>query len=359
MSKVLRLCVALGIILKGSIIFGQDRGAASSIAWSPDGDTIAVGSTTGVWFFDSEFNDFGYVSLKHSEGNSPRSLDWNSVGDRLAVAYPSVATESPVQIIDTRTLEVITDIYLPDLSSPVIWHPEANLLISGDYAGNTYLMDAHSGETLISLYVVSGGRDVYWHEPLTYCWIDNTTVFLVTPQRSYVVDIEEKTVLQEVSIDPPLIRVTCNRDYEIISSHGRLVNLRTGSNSKLFDGGFFPDNSDIGFYTLAMAWSPQSEYIAASSEGCRVRIFDSRSGELMAELSGGVFLEQLAFTFFGNSIAWHPDGSQFAVVGQFGDIRVWDAETYALLQRFDGFELHPDILASLISLEEIDSVKCP
>lgn len=35
------------------------RGTAYTLAWRPDGEVLAVGSSTGVWFFDEGFNELG------------------------------------------------------------------------------------------------------------------------------------------------------------------------------------------------------------------------------------------------------------------------------------------------------------
>ena len=42
-----------------SVTYAQDRGFASAIEWSPDGETIAVASSTGVWFFDTGLQRIG------------------------------------------------------------------------------------------------------------------------------------------------------------------------------------------------------------------------------------------------------------------------------------------------------------
>ena len=61
------LALALALTLSG-VGYAQDRGWATAIAWSPDGETIAVGSSTGVWLFDTEFNEIGFVATRNSKG---------------------------------------------------------------------------------------------------------------------------------------------------------------------------------------------------------------------------------------------------------------------------------------------------
>ena len=57
-----------------SVTSAQDRGFASAVEWSPDGETIAIASDKGVWFFDTEFNELGVVEFwEDLHIRSPRS----------------------------------------------------------------------------------------------------------------------------------------------------------------------------------------------------------------------------------------------------------------------------------------------
>ena len=84
-----RLNLLLAVISAMSLSFvtsSQDRGWATSIAWSPDGETIAIGASTGIWLFDTDFNEVGYVPTPEMRGFSPTTIDWNAAGDLLAIA---------------------------------------------------------------------------------------------------------------------------------------------------------------------------------------------------------------------------------------------------------------------------------
>lgn len=103
MSRLFFVVILLVVLWQGAEAFGQDRGWATAIAWRPDGEMIAIASTTGVWLFDSEFNELGHVQVKQTVTDEPkrrqdrqrqvkqewnlphRSLSWNAAGDLLAV----------------------------------------------------------------------------------------------------------------------------------------------------------------------------------------------------------------------------------------------------------------------------------
>lgn len=60
------------------------RGYARDLDWHPDGDLLAVASTTGVWFLDADFN---IIDRKLNIDENPLAIEWNPAGDLLAVLY--------------------------------------------------------------------------------------------------------------------------------------------------------------------------------------------------------------------------------------------------------------------------------
>ena len=319
---------------------GQDKGIASAIAWSPDGDTVAVGSNNGVWFFDSEFSEIGHVKVNHFAGNSSRSLSWNAAGDLLAVGYPMVAENSPIQIIDLKEFEAITEIDFPGLWTQVLWHPEDNLIVAGSYGGTAHIWNAITGEELFYFKESADKQDLN-NPTVAFCWATGQSLTIVTQWEVYVVSLVDSRTLHTFRV-PRLGASDCNNEYQLVTVGGYLVDLQSDSHTELFDARQFVriDDENVEGYslsTLSVSWSPVSSHIVTSQEGCHIRVFDGLNSELVIELRGGIYLEQLAFSFFQDSIAWHPDGTRFAVVGQFGDISVWDAQTFRLLLRYYGF----------------------
>jgi len=356
MKRVTLFIAAAWVMSLCGVTLAQDRGAASSIAWSPDGETIAVGSTTGLWFFDNEFNHRGFVEVELGMSGWPKFVDWNSTGDY--VVFANMLT-NPISIVDVRKFNVITEI---DKAIPWVqirWHPKANHIVNGA-PGSTRIFDAITGEELYNYNLPEEELHLGNFESLGFCWYRENTLIIVHTQRILVVDPAEKTLLQ--SIDSALFTsrpVDCNREHQILSIHGRLFDLETAAFTWIPDRSFLSEDGFSHSKSVAVAWSPDSNHFVANLTGCLVRVFDGRTGKVVAGIPGGVGGLGPSIYFFIDSIAWHPDGSRFAVVGQFGDIRVWNAETFELLQRFDGFELHPDVLAYLTESGTLSESRCP
>ena len=364
MTKLHLFCAAATVILLCGIASTQDRGWPLSAVWSPDGETIAVGTSTGVWFFDAGFNELGFVNTSPAAIlGSSLSLDWNASGDLLAVGYPGINPSGPIHIIDVGEVEIVTLIEYGDIYSPVRWHPEENLILSGNYLENTDVWDAVSGENVFHFEETDEQTAFAWNPTVGVCWLSKRTIAAITRFEVYIIDSANGETLHSFDPGRPLNHANCNGDHKVITEGGYLVNLDTGTVMKAFTG----VSDGIGgweFYVKGAVMSPDSRQIATNEEGCRIRVIDARNGELLAELEGGIVFD--GATRYTHSISWHPDGSRFMTVGQLGDIRVWDGQSYELLQRYDGFDMGDELAERSLPIfwddnwDEIDisSMKC-
>ena len=377
--KWLMLClIAAGMIWASPYASAQDRGIATAIDWSPDGETIAIGSSEGVWLFDTDFNDLGFVDVGLTEWwHWPTSLEWNAAGTLLAVGYPvdSYPGASEIQIIDVDRLEIITEInlgYLKEwLWTEVAWHPLANRIAAGGYWGKSFIFDALTGTSEFRFEPSDWPDQAPPNTTIAVCWFTESVIAFLHSQETFIVDVELNKTLHSVETYlwlPP----DCYKDYKIVTQAGYLVDAKTGAHVDAFDD-IAIDPADIVIPlerddwepTQYMEFSPDGEKILRATQGCRLQLYDGHSGKLLAKFPGGIFLVQdFGAKIFRDSLAWSPDGSQFAAVGQFGGIRVWDAESRKLLRRYDGFELSYPALAGYLpsklneeELKLIDALK--
>ncbi len=350
------LHTAIWTLLLCGISYAQDRGSPSSIAWSPDGETIAVASTSGLWLFDNEFNELGAVRIEHGRSLS-RLVEWNATGDLVALAELFF---DPIRVVDIGELRVVTEIYDARSLSSLRWHPSANRIVSGTFFGETRIWEAITGEEVFhfdshALYP----NDGKYHETMGVCWFNDGALIIVLEERMFIVDVDKESILKEFGPDAFFsAHVECNPEHEILSRHGQLFDLETATltwdflqDSEHNDPGPHPE-------PVAVKWSPDSRLIVANFTGCLIRVYDGRTGKLIAEMPGGTSNLGASPYYFVDSIDWRPDGSRFAVVGDYG-IRVWDSETFELLLRFDGFGEHPNVVARMEKGEKPRIEPCP
>lgn len=355
----------------------QDRGRAFTIAWSPDGGTIAVASSSGLWFFDDAFNDVGFLATPQYEGFAPTTMDWSADGSLLALAYGVFPNYSlgrrysgddyPILIVDAFKREVSKVIEFPRPSAPIRWHPNDRRLLVGAANGRTSVLNAITGDAEYSF----RGREF----ATSVCWVGGSVVALIGWPEIHVVDVSRNKVVHRIErgrsasgeVDMP---ASCDRSGRAIHGFAYAFDLRAGTRARIYSMDNTITLSDYWFeewHGVALAYSPDGKKIATNGNSglCRIAVFDGESHSLIAELQGS-YVEGYEF-LFRDSIAWHPAGEKLAIVGQF-DTRIWDAETYKLLQRYEGFNAgfydpHPSDTAtddsSTIYQNQLQELRCP
>ena len=375
MRTFISLVSAVLLLSFGGFTSAQDRGIAVSIAWSPDGDAIAVGSTTGIWFFDAEFEEMAHVGLPAFPDNAPNTLDWNASGDLLALGYffggrrqgPGNSRQIfPILIVDINEQDVVSTIEVKWLSSILRWHPAENHILAGTLNGTTHIWDAMTGQELF-YFEESFGRENHGSRMTqSLCWLTESTIASIGGHATYILDVQEHKTLETVEDTPFVLLADCNKDGGImmvllsdVVVDARDVKRRYDDTKELRSANQIIRAADV-------AWSPDGSQFVTNSTGCRVHVFDGQSKQVLAELEGS-YSDFFGLPHYVDSIAWRPDGTRFAVVGQF-DIRMWDAQSFELLHQYDGFEVGYDQgLRFAIELSEEErkkemeehGVKCP
>ena len=202
MTHITVIVTAFCLLLAGNVSFANDRGAATAIAWSPDGETIAVASTTGLWLFDSDFNEIGYVPTPELDAHPPSTMDWHASGKWIAVSNHnfekrydddrSRKSGFPILVIDVPKRKVISIVQFPRLSTEIGWHPH-EMILGGEYDGTVKIVDAISGELQLIYRKSRGPAHNEYNRPIALCWIYDSLVSIVTRYKVYVVDFLNDT----------------------------------------------------------------------------------------------------------------------------------------------------------------------
>ncbi|MEQ8672081.1 MAG: WD40 repeat domain-containing protein [Aggregatilineales bacterium] len=340
------------------------RGTANALDWHPDGDVLAVGSSTGVWLLDENLELIGDTPIKQYVTKLAWSPDgsqiavvsnargrctiqvwdadfteflvnfdscggqalWNATGTYLAVFNP---VSDEVQLIELSTNEVTV---LPGQDGA--WSPDGNVLFTrlahsrtyGD-TPTLYSWDVETKEVISELEI---SEDNQWDEIL---WaVDDHTITLLCrdydEQSDYVtyrlcnMDVRtgEVSVLQEVDTYPSG-RSTPPNDFARNSDERYLASFVNRSIPGFFDYVLVIGNEGSQLNVgdgFAFDWKPDTDTLTAIVGNGEIRTYNARAREVLAQSQW--------FTAPINDIDSRPNSDEIASTG-FGyeqDTYVWD-----------------------------------
>lgn len=259
-----------GPYVEGAVL---GRGSALAVAWSPSGESLAVGSTRGLWLYGP---DPAYQGELVMPSNGAVDVAFSPDGSRIAMAGADgavilwdVAKEKQVCVCEGHTGRVTAVAFSPDGT------PFAGLLASAADDGTLRIWNAANGVEWAALQGHSG-----W--VLALAWsADGSVVFSA-------------------------------------GADGTLQRWDTATGDPL------PGFDDHAGIVLDLALSPDGTRLAGVGPDGRAWLWDARTGDELIALAGtpGVVYE---------AVAWSPDGMRLAVgyrnYAGGGGLTFWDAGT--------------------------------
>ena len=309
--------------------------ATGALAWSPDGNILAVAGWHEVLLHHG--NSTGIVA--RLVGDSPRieSLAFSPDGNQLAVSGGAPSEYGEVQIwnvisrILSRSIKTTGDAVFG-----VSWSPDGKRVAIG------------CADKMVRVFTVADGTEVMkcdnhidWVFATTW---NHTGASLVTASRDRalkLIDVASGRLIDDVNRQgDPLVSlarhpsenlVVCGSDkgelriYRMEPRGGRLAEGDDKENS------FVRKLERLSGSLQALSWSGDGSLIAAGSTAGEVRIFSAADGRRKATpkwTGGPVF-----------SLSFQPSGHVLAVGGYDGRIRLYDSNNGELVREFDSVPL--------------------
>jgi WD40 repeat protein len=269
------------------------RGLVRSVAWSPDGDTIAVGGALGIWLYTPDLADLGrltgHTKAVYGLAFSPDSQQLLSVSHDMTVRIWDLATQTERFSLTGHT----------DLVVAAVWSPAGDLVASGAYDGTVRLWDPDSGREVRVLDGQGG-----WVNQVAFAGEGKQVVshsFGGTPRADGA------------------IRVWRTRDGALLAEHPGTPSawaLATGQ----------PEDAFLGarLHPVARAFSPDGTREAVVDWNAGVQVFDTTNGTLAAEQPSHMdFIVQVnwdqdtvrAVTLDGRRLAWDAASGHLLAAG--------------------------------------------
>lgn len=306
------------------------RGTARSVAYSPDGRSVAVAGSTGIWIYPAETTPGGrFIPLVMAE------VPWNT--NLIAVAWSpdgrelAGASERNIQVWDAASGALLrqTDPG-PERMRSMAWSPDGRLFAGGYQDYRTRIWDARTGRLVRTL---EGHRDLAISSNSAgiadVAWSPDGRLLVTAGYEDFRV-WDTNTWRQIQTLGPGkrgrvATRVAWLFDSKIVvggHSSGSVRIWRIGTEEPIRE---FGDELD-DVWDLAV--SPDGNVFATGWYDQSIRLWDTSSGEPRATLQGhsGRVV----------SLAWSPDSARLVSASVDGTVRFWDGHTGGLLRTIGG-----------------------
>lgn len=363
------------------------RGTPIDVAWSPNGETVAISSGVSVWLYDVQLNDIHSFDLRQVdmldifESLSGGQLAWSPDGTKLAAGSGYFVQSVRGQFAymwDAETGEIIhtfgktSDSVEDEAAREVAWSPDGERL-AGFSRTEFWVWDADTGETLLNeRHELTLFSEFEWTEDNTLQVLDTIDLQRVSwdaDTGGFITAINVGTNDGLVPVISPDGSLEARPDIQ--NAQVMIVDRESRDELRTFE--VF---SEQRFLPIRTFWSADSSVLVTyiTTRQPEIRIYDVESGDALLEIiyptsarlesldlspdnqtlvvslipgiveAWDVSNQQLINTRWSSvgvisGISWSPDGTRI-VNSSSNDatIRVWDVETETPLMALVGHE---------------------
>ena len=315
------------LLEKSPVLFG---GKTYSVAWSPDGETLAVGSEYGpARLLDADTGAF-LQAAPEQMGNA-RIVSWSPDGQRLLTS-----DQYWMSAWDLQSVEVVTQV-VAVLSPAISWSPDGTRWAAG-YSGGIRFWGPEWEEMQIvedlwalSVNAAAWSPDGQWIAVGGQGYSSYSgrgtrgTLHLYNPftQEDIVLsDLNESDSTYVGALawsnDGNYLATGCNRG----AGAGFVVQIwdtrQLGSSESIPLVAELPGHSS---WITSLAWSADGSMLASGDHEGRILLWP-----VQTLLSGAVGISATSLTGHGGDVEdldWSPDGLRLASAGEDGTLRIW------------------------------------
>ncbi len=250
------------------------RGTVDSLAFSPDGKTIAVASSAGTWLYSAD------------------ALD--TAEDPLVIAGASAATT-------------------------LAFSPDGKLLATGE-------------QEAVRVWNLADQKEVFSFE--SYYWVESLAFspdskILAVGESDYVIrlwDMEDGTQIRaQEGHTSTIYDLAFTADGTVLASTGadgsiRLWDMSDGSEVTTIEAAYD--------YINSVAFSPDGKVLVSASDDDSIHLWDTKTGSEILAITEFQDTEgkDLSYTENMNTVDFTPDGKAFAVGSDDDHVRIYDLE---------------------------------
>jgi len=319
----------LGPVPEGALM-RLGKGTAFKAIFYPDGTTIAVASSLGIYLYNFETLDLiNFFATKHPITAISVSPD----GTMLASALGN----NTINLMDTRSGELLHT-FEGHMYSSLAFSPDSSTLASATFDSNMIILwDSSSGEKLRTLTGHTSSVTSVAFSP------DGST--LASGSHDNTVRLWDASSGEQIRTHSwhigTVSSVTFSPDGSAIASGANdrtvfIVDVKSGEKLHSLTSGF-------GDYegVTCVAYSPDGSTLASSWEYGTLTLWDVNSDEERTLNYPGVAYAYSSY----NNLAFSPDGTTLLNGSGGNSISLWDVKSGEKLRTIDGFSAAVEIIS--------------
>lgn len=282
------------------------------LAWSPDGKyilSVAKDKDQSMHMWDASTGEMKYTKAEYASWAG--TVTWSPDGAFIASAGTQESNQAnEVHIWNAETGESVVryENVSPEVDE-VLWSPDGTSLVIACSIGNVQIWNIRNGPAeIIYTYQTLSGR------VFAVAW-SHDGVYLASASDVWQVVIQERETWTATSYASAKVVFDLKwspKDYLLASAEGtrvRIWNALTGETLVTYQGHTMP--------VRKLAWSPDGNTLASASDDQTVQLWEAQTGTHV-------------FTYHGyasrmRALAWSPDGTRIASAGANGTIEIWQA----------------------------------
>jgi WD40 repeat protein len=313
---VTRITTANAARLKQLSSLNIDDGIVRSVAWSPNGALLAVGSAHHVRLLDPRTEQ--PKTILPGDTGVVDALAWSPDGASLAAGDEDGGVY--VWDVASRTLHSTLRMTGPPVFVAA-WSPDGAKLATGDGSGHVIIWDAATGEQLSVWFGDAHGRFYESSRPLAVYGVGWSPdgARLASTRYDGLLQFWDARTGRNLGALP-----TSDKPNALAwSPDGRLV--ATGNDdgaaqiwnatTMTAEGAFLAH--PLASWAYATPWSPDGTLLAISRGFGLLQVWDTASGKELAAVMATADNKQL------RGAAWSPDGLHLVTGGDDGTVRLW------------------------------------
>ncbi len=333
------------------------RGVVWQMALSPNGRTLAVASTTGVWLHG--LPDLNSARLLEGHTGQLYSLSWSPDGTKIAAG----SSDNAIYIWDVVSGDLVHALDDPDGVEEAAWSPDGAFLASRTSDGRVKVWDAVSGQVFDNIEREEDCMtvDLAWLPDSTQLGVgcrymdrDGKVTVWNVASRQVVRVLDHTTDIHRIvwSPDGTLLASGCQdgavRVWDGQSGEERYIlrdpSSQAGSVAWSSDGTLLAWGSYDGrIQVWNYATEPEGRTLQGLASGYRTVLWSPDGKQLVSapeggfgllqvwEIASGTELAAVDYAFIPTMMAWSPDSTRLATSSADGTLRVWDAVGGSLL----------------------------